>query len=107
MSADSETYVPTKVLITGGAGFICSHVCNYLVNKYPDVLSVCIDCLDYCAKMKMKMNMKNLAESTGKPNFKVIQGNIRNSAFVRLILEAFQIDTVVSRQMKHYTFIQN
>jgi hypothetical protein len=34
---DSETYVPSKVLITGDAGFICFHVCNFLMAKDADV----------------------------------------------------------------------
>jgi dTDP-glucose 4,6-dehydratase len=89
MSSDGDTYVPTKVLITGGAGFICSHVCNFLVNKYPDVLFVCIDCLDYCA------NMKNLSQTQGKSNFKFIKGSILNIEFVTYIMETFAIDTIM------------
>ena len=42
-------YVPKTILVTGGAGFIASHVVILLAKKYPDVNIVNFDCLDYCS----------------------------------------------------------
>ncbi|EAX92163.1 hypothetical protein TVAG_383360 [Trichomonas vaginalis G3] len=39
----SEDYQPHVILLTGGAGFIGSHVCNHLVLKYPDVKLICLE----------------------------------------------------------------
>lgn len=41
-------YEITNVLITGGCGFIASNVLNHLVEKYPHVTFVNLDCLYYC-----------------------------------------------------------
>jgi dTDP-glucose 4,6-dehydratase len=87
--ADKPEYVPQRVLVTGGAGFICSHVCNFMTEKYPDVFFVCLDVLDYCS------NLKNLRPSLERPNFKFIKGNILNLELVSLILHDHEIDTVL------------
>lgn len=50
-------YHPSKVLITGGCGFIASNVLCKLVMKYPEVKFVNVDKLDYCASLK---NLKEL-----------------------------------------------
>ena len=88
MSGEEE-YQPKSVLLTGGAGFICSHVCNFLTEKYPDVHFVCLDVLDYCA------NIKNLQPSLNRPNFVFIQGNILNIELVSLIMKDHRVDTVM------------
>jgi dTDP-glucose 4,6-dehydratase len=88
MSA-SPDYIPHNVLITGGAGFICSHVCNFMTEKYPDVRFVCLDVLDYCS------NLKNLRPSLSRENFKFIKGNILNLELVSLIMHDNEVDTVL------------
>ena len=85
----TEDYQPTSVLLTGGAGFIGSHVCNYLTLKYPDVKFVCLDCLDYCS------NIKNLGPSLNCHNFTFIKGNILNIELVSLVMQVHKIDTVL------------
>jgi len=82
-------YQPKRILLTGGAGFIGSHVCRHLVNKYPDVLIICLDVLDYCA------NTRNLEDIIDKPNFLFIKGSIINVEFVQFIMKTHQIDTVM------------
>ena len=42
-------YKPKCILVTGGAGFIASHVVILLAKKYPEVKIVNFDCLDYCS----------------------------------------------------------
>lgn len=61
----SETYTPQNILVTGGAGFIASHVVILLVEKYPQYNIVNLDRLDYCACLE------NLDCVKGKPNYKV------------------------------------
>lgn len=52
-----KAYKPSKVLITGGCGFIASNVLCKFVMKYPEVKFVNVDKLDYCASLK---NLKEL-----------------------------------------------
>ena len=60
-----ESYIPQNILITGGAGFIASHVVILLVEKYPQYNIVNLDRLDYCACLE------NLDCLKDKPNYKV------------------------------------
>ena len=85
----TEDYQPKVILLTGGAGFIGSHVCRYLVNKYPDVKIVCLDILDYCA------NMRNLEEIRDKPNFAFVKGSILNVELVQFLLKTHNVDTIM------------
>jgi UDP-glucose 4,6-dehydratase len=87
-SASSE-YTPRSILLTGGAGFIGSHVCAHLVAKYPGCRMVCLDILDYCA------SMNNLAPCLGRANFTFVRGDISDTRLVREILETHAIDTVL------------
>ena len=52
-----------KILITGGAGFIGSHVVRLMVNKYPDYSIVNLDKLTYAG------NLANLKDVENKPNY--------------------------------------
>lgn len=61
-------YTPKNILITGGAGFIASHVVILLVEKYPSYKIVNLDRLDYCSCLE------NLDCLKGKPNYKVSDG---------------------------------
>lgn len=63
--ASADAYVPKNILITGGAGFIASHVVILLVEKYPQYNIVNLDRLDYCACLE---NLECVAD---KPNYKV------------------------------------
>jgi dTDP-D-glucose 4,6-dehydratase len=58
-------YKPTAILLTGGAGFIGSHVAIRLIKSYPDVKVVVFDSMEYCA------SMNNLSSVKGMSNFKV------------------------------------
>lgn len=58
-------YTPKNILVTGGAGFIASHVVILLVEKYPNYKIVNLDRLDYCSCLE------NLDCLKGKPNYKV------------------------------------
>eukprot|EP00286_Rhodomonas_abbreviata_P025876 CAMPEP_0181313146 /NCGR_PEP_ID=MMETSP1101-20121128/14092_1 /TAXON_ID=46948 /ORGANISM="Rhodomonas abbreviata, Strain Caron Lab Isolate" /LENGTH=91 /DNA_ID=CAMNT_0023420079 /DNA_START=21 /DNA_END=293 /DNA_ORIENTATION=- len=68
--ADDSCYKPKNIMVTGGAGFIASHVCILLAKKYPQFKIVNFDRLDYCSCLA------NLDEIKDYPNYKFVQGNI-------------------------------
>ncbi|KAK2506318.1 hypothetical protein MC885_007580 [Smutsia gigantea] len=78
-----------RVLVTGGAGFIASHVIVSLVEDYPNYMIINLDKLDYCASLK---NLENISD---KQNYKFIQGDICDSPFVKLLFETEKIDIVL------------
>ncbi|XP_050006358.1 dTDP-D-glucose 4,6-dehydratase isoform X2 [Alexandromys fortis] len=78
-----------RVLVTGGAGFIASHVVVSLVEDYPNYLIINLDKLDYCA------SLKNLEPVSNKQNYKFIQGDICDSHFVKLLFKVEKIDIVL------------
>mmetsp|Transcript_44435 Transcript_44435/g.62353 ORF Transcript_44435/g.62353 Transcript_44435/m.62353 type:complete len:360 (-) Transcript_44435:19-1098(-) len=82
-------YIPKNILVTGGAGFIASHVVLQLVKKYPEYQIINFDCLDYCA------SLQNIEEIEKYPNYKFVEGNICSSDFVRHIMVSEKIDTVL------------
>lgn len=83
------SYAANNVLITGGAGFIASHVSILLANKYPHYKVVVVDKLDYCA------NLRNLESIVSLPNFKFIKGDVCSADLIRHILQTEEIDTVL------------
>ena len=87
--AEMGDYKPKNVLITGGAGFIGSHVTINLVKKYEDYKVVVFDKLDYCATLN---NLKSIQNNL---NFKFIKGDILSPDLVMYVLETEQIDTVM------------
>ncbi|XP_062343787.1 dTDP-D-glucose 4,6-dehydratase isoform X2 [Cinclus cinclus] len=78
-----------RVLVTGGAGFIASHVVVSLVKSYPNYLIINLDKLDYCA------SLKNLETVSGKENYKFIQGDICEPDFIKQLFETEKIDIVL------------
>lgn len=86
---DDNDFKPTNILITGGAGFIASHVVILLVKKYPHLKIVNFDRLDYCSCID------NLNEIKDYPNYKFVKGNICSSDLVNYVLDAENIDTIM------------
>jgi 3,5-epimerase/4-reductase len=82
-------FKPKNLMITGGAGFIGSHVAVYLAEKYPQYLVVVYDILDYCS------NLKNLERIKDRPNFRFIKGDICNFDMVYHVMKQFEIDCVM------------
>lgn len=78
-----------KILITGGAGFIGSHVVRLMVNKYPNYQIFNLDKLTYAG------NLENLTDIEGKPNYTFIKGDIVDAPFVQKIFEEFKFDGII------------
>jgi len=78
-----------KILITGGAGFIGSHVVRLFVNKYPDYSIVNFDKLTYAG------NLENLRDIESKSNYTFEKGDILDIEFLRETFKKYQIDGVI------------
>ena len=65
------------ILITGGAGFIGSHLTRLFVNKYPQYKIINLDKLTYAG------NLENLKDIEFKPNYTFVKGDITDIEFVR------------------------
>lgn len=77
------------ILITGGAGFIGSHVVRLFVNKYPEYRIVNLDALTYAG------NMENLKDIEDAANYVFIKADIRNASVINEIFEEYQFDGVI------------
>ena len=78
-----------KVLVTGGAGFIGSHVVRLFVNKYPDYQIFNLDKLTYAG------NLENLQDIDKKDNYHFIHEDIVNGASIDALFEELQFDSVI------------
>jgi len=78
-----------KILITGGAGFIGSHVVRRFVNTYPDYQIVNLDKLTYAG------NLLNLTDIEDKPNYKFVKGDIVDAEFIQKLFNDEQFDAVI------------
>ena len=78
-----------KILITGGAGFIGSHVVRLFVNKYPDYLIVNLDKLTYAG------NLANLKDIENAPNYRFERADICDYDAVTGIFSKYDIDGVI------------
>lgn len=78
-----------KILITGGAGFIGSHLVRLMVNKYPDYKIVNLDKLTYAG------NLENLTDIENAPNYQFIKGDITDAEAMNELFQDFQFDAVI------------
>jgi len=79
-----------NILVTGGAGFIGSHLLKHFVNKYPDYNIVNLDILSYAA------NISRLEQISSFKNYKFIKGDINDQDLVKKILLDYKIDSVIN-----------
>ncbi|MCF8347529.1 MAG: dTDP-glucose 4,6-dehydratase [Bacteroidales bacterium] len=78
-----------KILITGAAGFIGSHVARLFVNKYPDYHIFNLDKLTYAG------NLENLKDIDKKPNYTFLLGDIVDGNFIMELFKKHQFDGVI------------
>jgi dTDP-glucose 4,6-dehydratase len=78
-----------KLLITGGAGFIGSHVVRLFVNAYPEYSIWNLDALTYAG------NLANLKDVEQNPNYHFIKGDITDKQFISELFEKEQFDGVI------------
>lgn len=78
-----------KILITGGAGFIGSHVVRLFVTKYPDYQIVNLDKLTYAG------NLENLTDIDQQPNYRFVKGDIVDAEFIEKLFDQEQFDGVI------------
>lgn len=78
-----------NILITGGAGFIGSHVVRHFVQKYPNYKIIVMDSLTYAS------DLHNLSDVFKFKNFKFVKGDIRNIEDVKKVFFSFDINNVI------------
>ena len=78
-----------SVLITGGAGFIGSHVARLICQKYPDYLLVNLDKLTYAG------NLMNVVDLEDKPNYRFVKADITDEKQMQEVFEKFRPDAVI------------
>ncbi len=78
-----------NILITGGAGFIGSHVVRLFVNKYPNYQIINLDALTYAG------NLENLKDIDSKSNYTFIKGDITDLGFVSSLFKKFKFEGVL------------
>ncbi len=78
-----------NILITGGAGFIGSHVVRLFVNKYPDYHIINLDKLTYAG------NLANLKDIEDKPNYTFVRADIADLDEMRRIVKEYEIDGII------------
>ena len=78
-----------RILVTGGSGFIASHLVDHLVKTYPEYHVVNLDKLDVCS------SLRNNASVQGSPNYRFVKGEITSADLLNHIMQTEKIDTVV------------
>ncbi len=78
----------TRLLVTGGAGFIGSCFVRHILKKHPDYKIINLDALTYCG------NLENLKDIENNPNYTFVHGNICDKKLVRELIK--EVDCVVN-----------
>ena len=78
-----------RILVTGGAGFIGSHVIRLLVNSYREYLVVNLDKLTYAG------NLENLKDIQDAPNYVFVKGDLLDYTRLESLLKEYNIDSII------------
>jgi len=89
MAKDNTMEYSKSILVTGGAGFIGSHVVRLLINKYPNYRVVNFDKLTYAG------NLKNLTDVENASNYVFVKGDICDCTALKSVFEEYAISDVI------------
>jgi len=78
-----------NILVTGGAGFIGSHVVRLFVNKYPAYRIINLDLLTYAG------NLANLADIENRPNYVFVKADITDFGAMRRVMREYAVDGII------------
>lgn len=78
-----------NILITGGAGFIGSHVVRSFVKRYPDYRIINLDLLTYAG------NLENIKDIEERDNYEFVKADIRDLEQMRMLFEKYDITHVI------------
>ena len=78
-----------NILITGGAGFICSHVVRLFVTKYPEYHIINLDKLTYAG------NLANLKDIEDKPNYTFVKADICDYEKMLELMQQYHVDGII------------
>ena len=78
-----------NIIITGGAGFIGSHVVRLFVNKYPEYHIINLDKLTYAG------NLANLKDIEDKPNYTFVKGDICDFDLMLKLMQDYMVDGII------------
>ena len=78
------------ILITGGAGFIGSHLVRFMVNKYPEIHFVNFDVLTYAGNTEKLKDIENFS------NYRFLKGDIADTKYLKKLFTDFQFDVVIN-----------
>ena len=78
-----------KILVTGGAGFIGSHVVRRFVDKYPEYYIYNLDALTYAG------NLESLKDIEAKENYTFLHGDITDEKYINSIFNTYKFDAVI------------
>jgi dTDP-glucose 4,6-dehydratase len=88
-SNNISRYMSKTIIITGGAGFIGSHVVRLFVNKYPEYRIINLDALTYAG------NLENLKDIENASNYTFVKANILDTEALRQIFTTYQPDGII------------
>ena len=78
-----------NIIITGGAGFIGSHVVRLFVNKYPDYRIINVDKLTYAG------NLANLKDVEDMPNYTFVRADICDFDKMSDLMKEYEVDGII------------
>ncbi len=89
MPTQNATIYMHTILLTGGAGFIGSHLTRLFIRKYPDYRIINLDKLTYAG------NLENLRDIENEPNYLFVRGDITDLPLLRKLFEEHQFTAVL------------